>query len=127
MLRFPRIDDLIAGFDQALRTLAATPVSERPHPDARLAESELSEEEKRHAAGLMRVNHCGEVCAQALYLGALFLHLPLVGANAFGDQALLVEIGFARLKEVLPGAYFLFKAGEALLALGFLLQFGFYL
>ncbi len=69
MLRFPRIDDLIAGFDQALRTLAATPVSERPHPDARLAESELSEEEKRHAAGLMRVNHCGEVCAQALYQG----------------------------------------------------------
>lgn len=47
----------------------APAASLRPHPDADLAETGLSADEKRHAAGLMRVNHCGEVCAQALYQG----------------------------------------------------------
>ena len=63
------IDKLIVEFDKALRTLAAAQVSTRPFPGAMLPEAELSEEEKRHAASLMRVNHCGEVCAQALYQG----------------------------------------------------------
>lgn len=69
MPRLPRLDDLIAGFDTALRTLAAKAVSERVHPDAGVAEAALSVEQKQHVAGLMRVNHCGEVCAQALYQG----------------------------------------------------------
>lgn len=64
-----KIDKLIVEFDKALRTLAATPTSARPTPGAALPEAELSDEEKRHAAALMRVNHCGEVCAQALYQG----------------------------------------------------------
>ena len=63
------IDKLIIEFDKALRTLAATPVSARPTPGIALAEAELSDAEKRHAAALMRINHCGEVCAQALYQG----------------------------------------------------------
>jgi ubiquinone biosynthesis monooxygenase Coq7 len=63
------IDKLIVEFDKALRTLAATPVSARPVPGIALAEAQLSDAEKRHAAALMRVNHCGEVCAQALYQG----------------------------------------------------------
>ncbi|MBE0612185.1 MAG: 2-polyprenyl-3-methyl-6-methoxy-1,4-benzoquinone monooxygenase [Burkholderiales bacterium] len=63
------VDKLIVEFDTALRTLAATPTSARPTPGAGLAEAELSDAEKRHAASLMRVNHCGEVCAQALYQG----------------------------------------------------------
>ena len=66
---FNAIDKLIIEFDKALRTLAATPASARPTPGAALPEAELSDEEKRHAAALMRVNHCGEVCAQALYQG----------------------------------------------------------
>lgn len=66
---FNRIDRLIIEFDKALRTLAATPVSARPLPGGALAEAPLSDAEKRHAAALMRVNHCGEVCAQALYQG----------------------------------------------------------
>lgn len=66
---FNSIDKLIIEFDKALRTLAATPVSARPLPGGTLAEAELSDAEKRHAAALMRVNHCGEVCAQALYQG----------------------------------------------------------
>lgn len=63
------VDRLIVGFDNGLRTLAATAVSARPHPDAELPEAELTADQKRHAAGLMRVNHTGEICAQALYAG----------------------------------------------------------
>lgn len=66
---FNSIDKLIIEFDKALRTLVATPVSARPLPGVALAEAPLSDVEKRHAAALMRVNHCGEVCAQALYQG----------------------------------------------------------
>lgn len=66
---FTAIDKLIVEFDKALRTLAATPSSARPTPGGALADAELSDAEKRHAASLMRVNHCGEVCAQALYQG----------------------------------------------------------
>jgi ubiquinone biosynthesis monooxygenase Coq7 len=61
------IDELIVGFDRALRTLAGHPASIRPVPGAALPEAALSDTERRHAAGLMRVNHTGEVCAQALY------------------------------------------------------------
>ncbi|MEO8344858.1 MAG: 2-polyprenyl-3-methyl-6-methoxy-1,4-benzoquinone monooxygenase [Betaproteobacteria bacterium] len=61
------MNELILGFDRALRTLAGTASSSRPIPGASLAPPDLTLEEKRHAAGLMRVNHTGEVCAQALY------------------------------------------------------------
>jgi ubiquinone biosynthesis monooxygenase Coq7 len=66
---FKHIDKIIIEFDRALRTLAATPTSARAMPGGNLPESPLSDAEKRHAASLMRVNHCGEVCAQALYQG----------------------------------------------------------
>jgi len=65
----PDIDRLIIGFDRALRTLCGPAVSLRPVPGGNLPNSELSAAEKRHAAALMRVNHSGEVCAQALYQG----------------------------------------------------------
>ena len=61
------IDELIVGFDRALRTLSGVAASARPAPGAHAAEVELSPAERTHAAGLMRVNHTGEVCAQALY------------------------------------------------------------
>jgi ubiquinone biosynthesis monooxygenase Coq7 len=60
-------DDLVVSFDRALRTLTGLATSSRPVPGAGLPEAELSPEERRSAAGLMRVNHTGEVCAQALY------------------------------------------------------------
>lgn len=60
-------DELIIGFDRALRALAGTASSQRPNPAADLPEETLTPEERRHAGGLMRVNHTGEVCAQALY------------------------------------------------------------
>jgi len=65
----PGIDRLIIGFDRALRTLCGPAVSLRPVPGENLPNLELSAAEKRHAAALMRVNHSGEVCAQALYQG----------------------------------------------------------
>jgi len=61
------VDDLIVGFDRALRTLSGTASGVRPSPSAGFEEGSLTTAERRHAAGLMRVNHTGEVCAQALY------------------------------------------------------------
>src|SRR5690606_35758303 len=74
------IDRLILQFDQALRTLVPGSVSaERANPADSAEAGALSTEEARHAAGLMRINHCGEVCAQALYQGqALTARLPEV-------------------------------------------------
>ena len=60
------IDSLIVGFDRALRTLAGSVTATRPIPGAELPEAELDPPARRHAAALMRVNHTGEVCAQAL-------------------------------------------------------------
>lgn len=62
-------DKLIPHIDTVLRTLFAPAATSRPYPDAGLEEGELSDAEKQHALGLMRVNHVGEVCAQALYQG----------------------------------------------------------
>ena len=61
------IDELILGFDRALRTLSGVAAGGRTNPAAGMPEPELTADERRHAAGLMRVNHTGEVCAQALY------------------------------------------------------------
>jgi ubiquinone biosynthesis monooxygenase Coq7 len=66
-------DRLVAAVDQGLRAVAAPPVATRPSPAAALAEPRLSPEERRSSARLMRVNHAGEIAAQALYSGqALF-------------------------------------------------------
>jgi ubiquinone biosynthesis monooxygenase Coq7 len=63
------IDALIPEFDKALRALFAPAPTRRPMPGADLPEAEMNEAERRHVAALMRVNHCGEICAQALYQG----------------------------------------------------------
>ena len=62
-------DQLLAAADRALRTLAVMPVATRESPVRSLAAgaSDLSGPERREAAALMRVNHVGEICAQALY------------------------------------------------------------
>jgi len=67
--RMDAFDRLIGSFDLALRTLAGVHQARRDSPAAGIAETELSGAEKEHAAALMRVNHVGEVCAQALYQG----------------------------------------------------------
>lgn len=62
-------DDLIIGFDRGLRTLFAPARSTRPVPGEELQDAEMSPAQRTLAAALMRVNHTGEVCAQALYQG----------------------------------------------------------
>ncbi|MFU8817248.1 MAG: 2-polyprenyl-3-methyl-6-methoxy-1,4-benzoquinone monooxygenase [Pseudomonadales bacterium] len=62
--------DLVIGqVDRALRTLSGQHHSRRPNPAEHLADPPLEADAGRHAAGLMRVNHSGEICAQALYQG----------------------------------------------------------
>ena len=77
------------SFDRALRTL--TGLAQLVAPDARRAISpnaELSDDERRLAAGLMRVNHTGEVCAQALYAAqALVARDPAIGRALRGRRA----------------------------------------
>lgn len=73
------IDRFIVQADRALRTLASAGdlTAERPSPANGTTNAELTASEQRHAAALMRVNHAGEVCAQALYQGqALTAKLP---------------------------------------------------
>jgi ubiquinone biosynthesis monooxygenase Coq7 len=63
-------DELIGGFDRALRAIAGVHQGTRPSPgDTIRDEAALSEAQRAHAAALMRVNHVGEICAQALYEG----------------------------------------------------------
>jgi ubiquinone biosynthesis monooxygenase Coq7 len=61
------LDDLIVGIDKALRVIGGVASASRPTPAAHAADAELDADEQRRSAGLMRVNHVGEVCAQALY------------------------------------------------------------
>ncbi len=61
------VDDVLAAADRALRTLAGAVSSGRPYPAEASPEAELAEEQRKEAAALMRVNHVGEICAQALY------------------------------------------------------------
>ncbi len=73
------LDRLIVEFDKGLRTLFSQAHSARAHPDASVPDANMDEAEKKHAAALMRVNHSGEICAQALYQGqALTARDPVV-------------------------------------------------
>lgn len=84
-----RTDALIAGFDQALRTLAgiAPEVPRRPYPATDCAAEPLSPEVRRVSGQLMRVNHTGEVCAQALYLGQATAALAPARRRALNEAA----------------------------------------
>lgn len=64
---FSPFDHLITGLDRALRVIGGVATSSRPNPAVHATHGDLDKDEQRHAAGLMRVNHVGEVCAQALY------------------------------------------------------------
>ena len=61
------LDHLIVNLDKALRVIGGVASASRPTPAVHAADGALDSTEQRHSAGLMRVNHVGEVCAQALY------------------------------------------------------------
>jgi len=103
--RLSLLDRLISEADSVMRTVSNRGhTAERSSPAEGHSEAQLSERERRHAAGLMRVNHTGEVCAQALYQGqALTARLPRVRHEM--RQAASEEIDHlvwckARLKEL---------------------------
>lgn len=80
MRHYSPIDHFLINADQAVRTIFGRPqITERPDPATGIAETELSDAERKLVAGLMRVNHAGEVSAQGLYQGqALTARLPEV-------------------------------------------------
>lgn len=70
MRRYNNFDQLVMNADTALRTLFGAPTtSGRDYPAAKIADAAFSGKEKKHIASLMRINHSGEVSAQALYQG----------------------------------------------------------
>jgi 3-demethoxyubiquinol 3-hydroxylase len=77
------VDRAIEIFDAALRTIAGVQRAGRPSPAAGISEIDLEPPECAHAAALMRVNHVGEVCAQALYQGQ-----ALTARDQFNREAL---------------------------------------
>ncbi len=80
-------DRVIAGIDRFLRTVAAPPAASRPLPAAARDPAPLTADERRRAAGLMRVDHVGEVCAQALYAGQAAATRNPALRDAFDDAA----------------------------------------
>jgi ubiquinone biosynthesis monooxygenase Coq7 len=68
-MRSEGVDRLIGAFDRALRAVAGVHDARRASPAAAVPEAELAEQAREHSAALMRVNHVGEICAQALYEG----------------------------------------------------------
>ena len=97
-------DHLLIAADTALRTLFAKPRAALPCPAPATPGAELSATEKRHAAALMRVNHVGEVCAQALYT-AQALATPNAALRAHFTRACVEETDHlawtqARLQEL---------------------------
>ncbi|MDH5764543.1 MAG: 2-polyprenyl-3-methyl-6-methoxy-1,4-benzoquinone monooxygenase [Gammaproteobacteria bacterium] len=91
MRHYSAFDHWISQADHALRTVLGKPViTERPDPSEGMTESTLNDIERSHSAGLMRVNHSGEVSAQALYQGqALTARLDEVRASM--ERAALEE------------------------------------
>ena len=63
------LDKIIINFDKALKNITVMPKSVRKHPDTDVKDYPLSQQEIRNTIKLMRINHCGEICAQALYQG----------------------------------------------------------
>jgi ubiquinone biosynthesis monooxygenase Coq7 len=81
--QFTPLDRLLAGIDYALRTVNSAPARvARPNPADDIEETVLTADEKAHAAGLMRVNHAGEIAAQGLYQG----HAALARDPSIEDQ-----------------------------------------
>lgn len=84
------MDSLLNAADTALRTLFATPHASQASPTSPDSKTELSDADRKRSAGLMRVNHVGEVCAQALYT-AQALTTPNKGLREHFTKACIEE------------------------------------
>jgi len=103
-IRLPDVDGLIAAVDGALRTLFAPASSVRPVPGAGAPDEALEENDRRLSARLMRVNHSGEVCAQALYHGQMTVardeRVKALLARAAGEETEHLAWTQRRLEEL---------------------------
>ena len=81
------LDQTILEFDKILKNLFHKPVSTRPHPDASISDGEFTDSERKHIIGLMRINHCGEICAQGLYQGQAITARDKSNKDAFAHAA----------------------------------------
>lgn len=102
--RLDALDRMIAEFDRALRTVFAPARGARPMPGADLPGGPLDEAQRRHVEGLLRVDHTGEICAQALYQGqALTSRDPSIREalrRASGEEVDHLAWTEARLREL---------------------------
>lgn len=99
-MRYSLVDKLLINADQALRTLVPQSVHpRRPSPAVGLDSQAMDSAQEKHAAGLMRINHCGEVCAQALYQGQALTARDQHVQQAMQDSALEEEDHLAWCEE----------------------------
>lgn len=103
-LSYSKLDQLLIAVDEGLRTLSGHVIAKRPNPAAQETTSSLSESERKESGALMRIDHVGEVCAQALYVGqALTAHNPNVREvlyQAAGEESDHLAWCQERLKEL---------------------------
>lgn len=81
------LDKAVVEVDKILKHLFHKPLSNRPHPDESISDCEFSDSERKHVIGLMRINHCGEICAQGLYQGQALTARDTSHKDAFEHAA----------------------------------------
>ncbi len=98
------LDHCIGEFDKGLRVLLGQPSAQRPSPADKVPDEDLEAGARRRAAALMRVNHCGEVCAQALYQGQALASgdagVKLALQKAAGEEADHLAWSAQRVREL---------------------------
>jgi len=107
-------DSVIVEFDRALRTVLGEPQSRRTNPAEAVSEERLDDGQRRRGAALMRVNHCGEVCAQALYQGQALasssLEIQTALTRAASEETDHLAWSAQRIREL--GGYAAGKVGD---------------
>jgi ubiquinone biosynthesis monooxygenase Coq7 len=81
------LDKIIVEIDKVFKHLFHKPISKRNYPDQDIVDCELTNQERCHVIGLMRVNHCGEICAQGLYQGQALTARDTSNQQAFEEAA----------------------------------------
>jgi ubiquinone biosynthesis monooxygenase Coq7 len=81
------LDQVIVEVDKVFKNLFIAPISRRQHPGAQLEAADLSAAQTRQVIGLMRINHCGELCAQGLYQGQALTAREINHREVFADAA----------------------------------------
>lgn len=126
MRNFSSLDQWITSFDQGLKATLGSAVSKRPNPAQNITDHILTEKDQKKAAALMRVNHVGEICAQALYQGQSLTvpakpirHLLLQSAQEEIDHLVWCQERLAELNSHPSYLNFLWYGGAFLIGVTF--------